>query len=116
MHNQYVAFASTSDTNDQGILVASLGGGTPKLVADLNTPVPGKTGNFTSLYAPALDDSHVAFVGVYGSGQAGIYEYSFGGSYSQTIANRFGPDFTFAAPRCIDLQFDIRLRFGFVSQ
>jgi hypothetical protein len=49
-------------------------GGTLAAVADLNTPIPGGSGNFTSFIGnPSLSDGRVAFFGRGGGGQQGIY-------------------------------------------
>ena len=47
-------------------------GGSLSVVADLNTPIPGGSGNFTGFSSPSLDNGNVAFLG-FGSSQAGIY-------------------------------------------
>ena len=41
------------------------------VIADLNTPIPGGSGNFTSFGSTSLDGGNVAFRGL-GSGQDGI--------------------------------------------
>ena len=61
-------------------------GGTLGVVADLNTAIPGGTGNFTSLgSAPSNDGGNVAFVGVGSSGQIGLY-LSAGGMLHEIIS------------------------------
>ena len=42
-------------------------------VADLNSPIPGGLGNFTSFFSPSLSGGNVAFRGLGSSGQSGIY-------------------------------------------
>ena len=62
--------------------------GPPIKVADLNTAIPGGTGNFTAFFSigppiiPAIDGSNVAFFGAGSGGQQGIYE-SVGGVASR---------------------------------
>ncbi len=49
-------------------------GGSLNVIADLNTPIPNGTGNFTSFSEPILDNKSVAFVGYAGSfSPEGIY-------------------------------------------
>ena len=52
--------------------------GTPVKVADLNTAIPGGSGNFTTFVprnpvTPSIDGSNVAFFGAGSGGQQGIY-------------------------------------------
>jgi hypothetical protein len=52
--------------------------GPPVKVADLNTAIPGGSGNFTSFIPgnpvmPAIDGTRVAFLGTGSGGQQGIY-------------------------------------------
>ena len=53
-------------------------------VADLNTPVPGGSGNFTSLYFPVCSGEKIAFIGA-GAGQQGVY--LFNGSSLNKVAD-----------------------------
>lgn len=61
-------------------------GGSLSLIADLNTPIPDGTGNFSSFIftAPAIDDGNVAFIGYGSNSQAGLYT-TLGGSLSKVI-------------------------------
>jgi hypothetical protein len=45
-------------------------------VADLDSPIPGGSGTFTSLSTPQLSGSNVAFRGLGGAGQEGIYLFN----------------------------------------
>jgi hypothetical protein len=51
-------------------------GGTLRVVADLNTPIPGGVGNFTdftAFYGPGIDGGRIAFRGLGAGGQEGVY-------------------------------------------
>ena len=63
-------FASTS--LGTGIFTASSGGGLTSL-AGTSTPIPGGAGDFTSFGNPAIDGDAVAFLGLGGAGQLGLY-------------------------------------------
>jgi hypothetical protein len=72
-----LAFYGTGGSGQQGIY-RIVNQGTPVKVADLNTPIPGGSGNFTSFVpgnpvAPSIDGSNVAFFGAGSGGQQGIY-------------------------------------------
>lgn len=72
-----VAFLGRGSSSQVGIYTSI--GGTLSVVADLSTPIPGGTGNFTLLDAPvSLGGGDIAFVGV-GLTQGGIYT-SIGGT------------------------------------
>jgi T5SS/PEP-CTERM-associated repeat protein len=71
-----VAFLGSGSGGQQGIYAGIPGN--PIRVADLNTAIPGGTGNFTSFIpgnpvAPAIDGNNVAFFGAGSGGQQGIY-------------------------------------------
>ena len=63
-------FASTS--LGTGIFIASSGGGLT-ILAGTSTPIPGGAGDFTSFGNPAIDGDAVAFRGLGGAGQLGLY-------------------------------------------
>jgi hypothetical protein len=72
-----VAFIGNGSGGQQGLYRAAINGTAIK-IADLNTAIPGGTGNFTSLFpqeavAPAIDGTSVAFFGAGSGGQQGIY-------------------------------------------
>lgn len=68
-----VVFLGAGTSDQQGIYTSIAG--VPEVVADLSTPIPGGTGNFTTFLssAPSIDSGHVAFFGVGSGGQYGIY-------------------------------------------
>ena len=72
-----VAFLSAGSGGQQGLYRAGAVG-PPIKVADLNTAIPGGTGNFTSFMgvgppiAPAIDGTSIAFFGAGSGGQQGI--------------------------------------------
>jgi sugar lactone lactonase YvrE len=71
-----VAFLGNGSSGQQGVYRAS--SGPPIKVADLNTAIPGGSGNFTSFIpgnpiTPAIDGTSVAFFGAGSGGQQGIY-------------------------------------------
>jgi hypothetical protein len=59
-------------------------GGSLKAIADLNTPIPNGTGNFTSFRSVSLNKGNIAFLGTNSSSQ-GIYT-TLGGSLTKVIA------------------------------
>ena len=71
-----VAFIGFGDPGFTALGIYSTVGGTLGVVANLNTPIPGGTGNFTNLGSnfdnPSIDGGVVAFHGT-GTGQQGIY-------------------------------------------
>src|SRR5262245_13600976 len=75
-----VAFLGFGSSGQRGIYL--LAGATLSRVVDLNTAIPGGTGNFTGLSNfPMLSGKNVTFRGV-GSGQEGIYVFA-GGALSR---------------------------------
>jgi len=68
-----VAFVGNGSSGQEGIYIGA--GGPLDVVADLNTPIPGGTGNFTSFPSGPIsaDGGNVAFVGIGSSSQSGIY-------------------------------------------
>ncbi len=66
LDNRNVAFSGFG-SSQEGIYIKKVGG-TLKLVADLNTPIPGGSGNFSTFRVPSLDKGNVAFIG-----NTGIY-------------------------------------------
>ncbi len=66
----YVAFRASGNGGQRGIYYTGSDG--MKRLADLNTPVPGGTGNFTALGFPSFDGGAVAFAAD-GTGQEGVY-------------------------------------------
>jgi hypothetical protein len=77
-----VVFLGNGAGGQQGVYVTipvdPIVPGNPVKVADLNTAIPGGTGNFTSFipvepFAPAIDGTRVAFFGAGSGGQQGIY-------------------------------------------
>jgi len=79
-----VAFDAIIGTDDSGGpasgIYTYIGGNLGK-VADLDTPLPGGTGNFTNAHEPCLDDGNVAFAGSGNDQQWGFYT-NLGGSLS----------------------------------
>ena len=69
-------FLGLGSSGQQGIYLFD--GSVLSRVADLNTAIPGGSGNFTSLLFPALSGSNVAFLGSGSSGQEGIYLFDAG--------------------------------------
>ena len=67
-----VAFLGTGGPLDQRGIYLFEGGGLSR-VADLNTPIPGGSGNFTGFGAPDLSGENVAFHGNGSNNQDGIY-------------------------------------------
>lgn len=71
------AFYGAGSGGQQGIYRAGTSG-PPITIADLNTTIPGGTGNFTSFIPsdptiPSIDGDNVAFFGAGSGGQQGIY-------------------------------------------
>ena len=73
-----VAFFGTGANGQQGIYRAA-SSGPPTKVADLNTAIPGGTGNFTGFASaaypptPIISGDTVAFIGTGSGGQQGVY-------------------------------------------
>ena len=65
-----VVFLGNGDSGQQGIYLSN--GSTLTKVVDLNTPIPGGSGNFHGLGSPVIKDGYVDFIGSGDSGQ-GIY-------------------------------------------
>lgn len=83
-----VAFRGDGSAGQEGIYLFE--GGALTRVADLNTPIPGGNGTFTSLdFLPALSGGNVAFTGFGSSGQGGIY--LFDGGVLTRVADRNTP-------------------------
>ncbi len=83
-----IAFESLG-SSEQGIQVQGIYtsiGGTLKVVADRNTPIPRSTGNFTSFANSSLDDGNVVFRG-FGSSERGIYIKEVGGTLKVVVDN-----------------------------
>jgi RNA polymerase sigma factor (sigma-70 family) len=62
-----------------GIYVGSVSGGSLMTIVDSNTPIPGGTGNFTTLAPNSIGETTVAFLGGGSGGQKGIYSAPIGG-------------------------------------
>lgn len=77
-----VAFIGSGSSGQAGVYTAV--GGTLSVVADLNTPVPGGSGNFTAFGNVSMDGGSVAFEGIDGAGQRGVYT-NLGGSLEKVI-------------------------------
>jgi hypothetical protein len=78
-----VAFGGAGPAGQQGVYFFN--GSVLSRVADLNTPIPGGTGNFTALILAGLSGSNVAFEGTGPAGQQGVY--SFNGSVLSRVAD-----------------------------
>lgn len=72
INNGNVAFTGISATGERGIYLRTASGNLD-MVIDQNTPIPGGTGNFTSIYDARLDGGNIAFVGTGSDGQTGVY-------------------------------------------
>ena len=93
-----VVFIAQGVGGQQGIY--STVGGTLDVVADINTAIPGGSGNFASFFSPSLSDGAVAFQARDASNQDGIY-FARGGGLEKVIdetdtleaktLNSFGP-------------------------
>jgi hypothetical protein len=57
----------------------------PVRIADLNTAIPGGSGNFTGFGAVSISETDVAFLGTGANGQTGIYDLT-GGQLIKAIA------------------------------
>ena len=66
-----VAFKGFDSSDQNGVYTGS--GGPVSLVADQNTPIPGRTGTFTNFGNGAIGAGNVAFRAHGSSGQSGIY-------------------------------------------
>ena len=78
-----LAFRGRGSSGQEGIYTDA--SGSLAVVADLNTPIPGGTGNFTwTGEGPAFDGGSVAFRGLGSGGQDGIYS-NLGGSLERVI-------------------------------
>ncbi len=68
-----VAFFALGNLGQQGIYLFN--GSTLGRVADLTTPIPGGSGNFTGFGGATvlMDGTHIAFLGFGSSGQQGLY-------------------------------------------
>jgi hypothetical protein len=73
-----VAFSEANGTTNNGIYLSSLG--ILSRVADLNSAIPGGTGNFTgfSFFGNGIEAGRLAFRGNGNNSQAGIYAYASG--------------------------------------
>jgi hypothetical protein len=65
-----IAFEGVGASGQRGIYFFH--GTTLSKVADINTPIPGGSGNFTGFSDPVIDDGRIAF-GAAGTAQEGIY-------------------------------------------
>ena len=73
LNNGSVAFRGQGDSSPSRQLgIYKNNGDVLSLVADLNTPSPGGTGNLDSFFQPSLNNESVAFKS-YGNSQPGIY-------------------------------------------
>ena len=77
---------------EQGVYSVPLGGGPLARIADLNTPIPNGTGNFSTFIAStsavSLSGSVLAFEGFGSGGQVGIFAGSTEGGARRTDRNR----------------------------
>jgi hypothetical protein len=89
-----IAFLA-SGSDQQGIYTGSASGGSLARVADLNTAVPGGTGNFNLFgnTVPSISGSTVAFLGGWSTNQQGVYTGSASGGSVSRVA-----DFSTAIP------------------
>jgi hypothetical protein len=84
-----IAFSAYNDDfSQQGVFTNA--GGSLHVVADRNTPIPGGTGNFTSLDGVSLDAGSVAFRGFGSGSQRGIYTDA--GGTLHAVANTSTPN------------------------
>ena len=70
-HAAYIGYDPVPIVHQYGVYKDDQG--SHHTVADINTPIPGGTGSFSSFGDPAIDAGHVAFVGAGPNGQSGIY-------------------------------------------
>jgi hypothetical protein len=70
---QHAAFVGYSSQFSPKGVYRDDGSGATLIVADIDTAIPGGTGNFTWFGLPAIDDGRVAFVGQDVNGRQGIY-------------------------------------------
>ncbi|MCK8600622.1 DUF7453 family protein [Desulfoferrobacter suflitae] len=63
-------------------------------VADLNTPIPEGSGNFTHVYGHVISGRYVGFMGLGGSGQQGVYFFDETGIHRVADLNTAIPDGT----------------------
>jgi hypothetical protein len=69
-----VAFLGTGAGGQQGVYFRTRPVDPCRLIADLSTPIPGGTGNFTGFAgAPDVSGEAVAFFGTGAGGQQGVY-------------------------------------------
>jgi hypothetical protein len=70
-----VAFIGSGSGGQQGIYLSGTVPTLPQIkIADLNTAIPGGTGNFTGFVgSPAISGQNVAFIGSGSGGQQGVY-------------------------------------------
>jgi hypothetical protein len=70
-----VAFIGSGSGGQQGIYLIGTSPSPPQVkIADLNTAIPGGTGNFTGFFgSPAISGNNVAFIGSGSGGQQGVY-------------------------------------------
>jgi hypothetical protein len=77
INGDIVSFIGNGSGGQQGIYIADISAPNPSLVkiADLNTAIPGGTGNFTgfSPQDPCVNGNRLAFVGAGSEGQQGVY-------------------------------------------
>ncbi len=78
-----VAFLAIGSGGQGGIYTGT--GGTPTMIADKNTAIPGGTGNFAGFAEPAISGGAVAFLAIGSGGQGGIYA-DLGGTLTKVIA------------------------------
>ena len=60
-------------------------------MADINTPVPGITGNFSQLRYPSIDNSYVVFSGFISTGATGVI-IDYGGTLSPVVTSSMQVD------------------------
>ena len=70
-HAAYIGYKTDPFVQQMGIYKDDLGNS--HTVADINTAIPGGTGNFLRFDDPAIDAGKVAFAGFGQNGQSGIY-------------------------------------------
>jgi hypothetical protein len=90
LHNGNVAFLGQDADTFFGIYT-DIGGPGLSVVADVNTPVPGGSGNFGTFGRASLDNLAVAFDVVGSSGEQGVFT-DYGGSLSAVITSSMSID------------------------
>lgn len=85
--NGTLAFDGNGASSQSGVYTVPLSGGSPSVVVNTATPIPGGSGNFTAVFSSNLNGGAVAFEGNGSFPQNGIYTAPSTGGSASLVAN-----------------------------